>query len=248
MMSMAACVAMTVTASGATAQPGLTGTETRWLGAGAAVLDYARQIGLPVDVIVQPQPAPGAVPLAMGFSGGRCKLVLSMRDNARTDDVLERVPPAQHGVLIEAMTAHEIGHCWRYAQGNWHSVPSGFVEAGEEGFDPAVLAQLKAMRDTRREEGFADLAALAWIWQRHPDDYARVYAWMAGLRQGQPLASHATLAWIGLARDGAVFGAGGTPFAQAEPLWSQGLSGDKAVSWSAARGQQFSFDGSFTHR
>ena len=210
--------------SGASAQPGLTGLETRWLRAAAPVLDYARQIKLPVDIIVQPVAKPGDVPFAMGFVGGRCKLVLSMRGNPQAEDVLAREPEAGRAVLIEAMTAHEIGHCWRYAQGHWHVLPAGFVELGA----PDVLAM--EMRDTRREEGFSDLAALAWTHWRHPADYARVHAWLGQVRATpQAGGSHDTGTWIALAGDAAVFaGAGrGAPFEQAEPVWKRGLSGDK---------------------
>eukprot|EP01041_Mallomonas_annulata_P040225 gene40225-64084_t len=90
----------------------LTDMESPWLQAGAAVLAYAKQQQLPIDIIVQPQAQPGAVPLAMGFDGGRCKLVLTMRGNPAAEAVLQAVPAAQRALMIEAMTAHEVGHCW----------------------------------------------------------------------------------------------------------------------------------------
>ncbi|HEX2012709.1 MAG TPA: hypothetical protein VJN44_17410, partial [Roseateles sp.] len=37
----------------------LTGLETRWLQGMAPVLAYARQAQLPLDIVVQPQPAAG---------------------------------------------------------------------------------------------------------------------------------------------------------------------------------------------
>jgi hypothetical protein len=207
----------------------LTDTETRWLRAGAPVLEYARQIGLPVDIVVQPQDAPDAVPLAMGFDGARCKLVLSMRGNPQAETVLQSLQPPQQAVMIEAMTAHELGHCWRYAQGSWHALPAGFVEVGQESAaDPRLLEAAKAMRETRREEGFSDLAALAWVQERHPSDYSAVYAWMEGVRRAQTLpgSSHDTLVWLREAGQGAAFGTGASPFERALPLWSRGLSDD----------------------
>lgn len=51
-----------------------------------------------------------------------------LRGNAQADSVLQGVPAARHGLMMEAMTAHEIGHCQRYAQGDWHALPRGFVE------------------------------------------------------------------------------------------------------------------------
>jgi hypothetical protein len=204
----------------------LTALEQRWLGAASPVLEYARGLKLPIDIIVQPQAGPNDVPMAMGFDGGRCKLVLSMRGNPAAESVLAGVAPEAQGELIEAMAAHEIGHCWRYAQGAWHALPAGFVEVGEErAADPALLAVSKAMRETRREEGYADLVALAWTWRRHPADYGRVYAWLQGVRGEQPVArnGHDTRVWVALARDGGRFGRDEQPFEDALPLWREGL-------------------------
>jgi hypothetical protein len=119
--------------SGLASAAQLTDMETRWLTAGAAVLSYAKQeLRLPIDITVQPQARPTDVPLALGYQDGRCKLVLSMRGNPTAEDILDGVPTAQRALMIEAMIAHEIGHCWRYAQGAWHAVPAGF-EQGPDG-------------------------------------------------------------------------------------------------------------------
>jgi ADP-ribose pyrophosphatase YjhB (NUDIX family) len=208
----------------------LTALEQRWIGAAAPVLQYARGLQLPIDVIVQPRTGPNDVPMAMGFDGGRCKLVLSLRGNPQAESVLVGVAPDAQGELIEAMAAHEIGHCWRYAQGAWHALPAGFVEVGEEtASDPALLAMSKEMRETRREEGYADLVALAWTHARHPADYGRIYAWLDKVRQDQPVArnGHDTRVWVRLARDGAGFGRDGQPFEDALPLWREGLVKDE---------------------
>jgi len=207
----------------------LTPLEKRWLEAAYPVLDYARTAQLPIDIIVQPKARPNDVPLAMGFDGGRCKLVVSLRDNPDAEKVLMGVAPAQQGELIEAMAAHEIAHCWRYAQGVWHALPAGFVEVGDEtAADPSLLAASKEMREMRREEGYADLVALAWIRHSHPEDYARVHAWLEQVRSAQPVArsGHDTRVWVKLAADGGRFGAAGRPFEDAAPLWRQGLVDD----------------------
>ncbi|PHV28042.1 hypothetical protein CSQ93_10740 [Janthinobacterium sp. BJB426] len=212
----------------AIAQAQLTDLETRWLQAGQAVIAFARGQGLPIDIIVQPQQAPGAVPLALGYAAGRCKLVLSLRGNAQADSILRGVPLARHGVMIEAMTAHEIGHCQRYAQGDWHALPRGFVEprSRQQG-KLTPLAQ--ELRETRREEGYADLVALAWIHGRHPGQYQEVLAWMRGVRAAGEVASgsHATQAWLALADGADAFDESASPFEQAQVLWRKGLSGDK---------------------
>ena len=205
--------------SPARAGASLTAQETRWLTAAAPVLAYSQRLKLPIDIIVQPTARPGDVPLAIGFDGKRCKLVLSMRGNPQADAILDKVPEAGRALLIEAITAHEIGHCWRYVQGVWHALPAGFVENG------STLAEAKAMRENRREEGFADLVALAWTWRNHPDDYARVYDWLESVRGEQPVArnAHDTRAWVRLARDAGAFDHAATPFEDVMSLWRKGL-------------------------
>jgi hypothetical protein len=217
-------------ASQAASAADLTPLEQRWLKAAYPVLDYARGVHLPIDIIVQPKARPNDVALAMGFDGGRCKLVVSLRGNPDAEKVLAGVPQAQQGELIEAMAAHEIAHCWRYAQGVWHALPAGFVETGDEtAADPSLLAASKAMREMRREEGYADLVALAWTRHSHPDEYARVQAWLDKVRSAQPVArgGHDTRVWVRLAADGKRFGAAGRPFQDAEPLWQEGLVNDE---------------------
>lgn len=204
----------------------LTAQESRWLRASAPVLEYSTSIDLPVDIIVQPKAAAGTVPLAMGFAQGRCKLVLSMRGNPDAEKVLDTVPAADQALLIEAMAAHELAHCWRYAQGEWHLLPAGFVETGHQSsHDPALLVAAKAMRDTRREEGFADLVALAWIQRTQPAQYARVHDWLSSVRGAVavPLSGHDTRAWVKLAGNGKHFDSRLTPFEAADALWREGL-------------------------
>jgi len=216
--------------AGASANATLTELETRWLRAAAPVLAYSQQLKLPIDITVQPKARPGDVPLAMGFDGGRCKLVLSMRGNPDAETILDKVPEQERTLLIEAMTAHEVGHCWRYAQGVWHALPAGFAEVGDEQAASAdLLADARAMRETRREEGFADLVALAWTRRHHPEHYARVYAWFEAVRADPPAArsAHDTRAWIRLARDTSVFESTATPFEDVAAAWSAGLLSDE---------------------
>lgn len=215
-----------ITAAPALHAAELTALEKRWLSAAEPVLAYSQQLKLPLDITVQPEPRPGDVPLAMGFDKGRCKLVMSLRNNPDAETVLAGIPEAQQGALIEAMAAHEIAHCWRYVQGVWHALPAGFVEVGEErALDASLLAASKAMRETRREEGFADLAALAWTRRSNPDEYARVYRWLSDVRAkvAIPRSGHDTRVWVRLAGDGAAFGKAEAPFDDVDELWREGL-------------------------
>jgi hypothetical protein len=216
--------------SSAFASASLTELEVRWLKAAAPVLAYSKRLNLPIDVVVQPKARPGDVPLAMGFVDGRCKLVLSMRGNPDAETILHNVPEAQRPLLIEAMAAHEMGHCWRYAQGVWHTLPAGFTETGEErADDKSLLEESKSMRENRREEGYADLVALAWTSHKHPGQYASVYAWLESVRGQDPevRTSHDTWAWIRLAKDAQVFTTVANPFEDVRATWSRGLLDDE---------------------
>ena len=206
----------------------LTHTEMRWLQAGWPVVGYAKAQQLPLDIVVQPQARPGDAPLAMGYVDGRCKLVLAMRGNPEAEATLARLEPALLPAIVEAMFAHELGHCWRYVHGAWHTLPAGFVDVADDSAAAGRedLARLmRDMRQTRREEGFADLVGLAWTLARHPRHYAQVQAWLESFRDDQPIAGahHDTRVWLRLARDRAVFGPGETPFEQARTPWRNGL-------------------------
>jgi hypothetical protein len=216
-------------AAHASSRPELTEIEFKWLKAGAPVLAYAKEQKLPVDIIVQPQAAAGEAPLAMGYVDGRCKLVLSMRGNAQAEAVLVDVPPTLAPIVIEAMVAHEVGHCWRYVQGAWHTLPAGFVDAAEDKqADQQLAEKRREMRDTRREEGLADLIGLAWTLKRHPELYPQVHAWLEKARADQPVpgSHHDTRVWVRLAKDRTAFPAAATPFEQAWALWQRGLRSD----------------------
>jgi len=215
--------ALLACAAASAAAAELTATEQRWLKAGWPVVRYARQQQLPLDIIVQPGSKAGDAPLAMGYRRGQCLLVLTMRGNPGVDAALEGIAADLSPVVVEAMFAHEIAHCWRHANGSWHS-PAPSVATG--GGDATLAQAMRAMSDTRREEAYADLVALAWTQSHHPGRYAQVHAWLAAYRADQPVAEghHDTRAWIQLAADPAVFSRGATPFEQAEPVWRAGLA------------------------
>ncbi|WP_348697367.1 hypothetical protein [Duganella fentianensis] len=219
------CLSLSVLLLSAASVPAaeLTAQEIRWLSAGSAVLAYAKQtLQLPLDITVQPQARASDVPLALGYQDGRCKLVLSLRGNPHSEDVLASVPAEQQSWMIEAMVAHEIGHCWRYVQGAWHSVPAGFEQAAS--------APEMALQETRREEGYADLVALAWTAEHQPQRYAAVLGWMRQVRQpkgaGAAAGSHSTAAWLQQVPTAAVFAAGASWQQRVEQLWQQGLQQD----------------------
>jgi hypothetical protein len=209
------------TASARAAQ--LTDMEIKWIAGAKSVLAYARAIALPVDIVVQPQAGPGDVPFAMGFNEGRCKLVLSMRGNPQAERVLADVPAERQALLIEAIAAHEMGHCWRHARGAWHTLPDGKTEARTVMADRVLQAEMDALRADRREEGYSDLVALAWVKRHHPGNYAEVQGWLEQMRSPAGDA-HDTGAWVKLARDREALALTATPFEDAAALWSKGLA------------------------
>jgi len=209
----------------------LTATEMKWLRAGWPVLQYAESQQLPIDIVVQPEARPGDVPFAMAVENDRCQLVLSMRGNPDAEATLANVPEEQVNLVIEAMMAHEVAHCWRYVHGVWHTIPAGFVERPFAAVQDSHIMQLEQkMRDTRREEGFADLVGLAWILREHPKQYATIYTWLEQIRKDQPVAGahHDTRLWIQLARDRSIFVKGESPFEQASRVWTTGLRAEES--------------------
>lgn len=203
----------------------LTATETRWLQGAWPVVTFARQTGLPLDIVVQPQPTPGAAPLAMAFVGGRCKLVLSMRGNSEAWATLERLEPELLDATLELMAAHELGHCRRYLDSVWYGLPSGFAANSTAQCDAGLVDVHEPISAARREEGYGDLVGLAWAQQHHPWLYARLWAWLVAERSNDRVAGadHDTLAWVRLATpDAAVHGV--SIFDRAATLWRAGLA------------------------
>ena len=202
----------------------LTPTETRWLQGAWPVVVFAREAKLPLDIVVQPQPTPGAAPLALAFIDGRCKLVLSMRGNPQTPSLLRGAHAALVPVLMEAVMAHEVGHCWRHRQGAWHRPAAGPAppEANSRIHDDFAVER-RQMHDTRMEEAYADLAALAWTAGRHPARYAEVQAWLASVRGDPPVrhGHHDTGAWVRFAAESRVFDDASQPFEQAHAVWQR---------------------------
>jgi hypothetical protein len=205
----------------------LTATESRWLRGAWPIIEHAEALGLPLDIVVQPQAEPGLPPLAMAFIGGRCKLVLSMRANPAAERTLQELPAEIRDAALELMAAHELGHCRRHLDGAWHGVPAGFAPISPEHLSPELRRAYDAMQATRREEAFGDLVGLAWIQMKRPRDYARLHAWLVAERSKDliPGSHHDTLAWLELARDGAELG-GATLFERPTALWRRGLGGE----------------------
>jgi hypothetical protein len=220
-------VLWTGVAAGAAAQAAdLTPTEQAWLQAARPVLAYARDHALPLDIVVQPQPTPGETPVGLAYLKGRCKLVLSMRGNPEAQATLDRIAPGLLGPVVEAIAAHELGHCWRHLRQSWGTLPAGVEDSnGLARVSPEQADLLRDMWRTRREEGFADLVGLAWTLRHNAARYEAVHAWNTQFRAEQALDTgpHDTRVWVRLAGDKTGFAPAPSIFEQVEALWVAGL-------------------------
>ena len=108
-------------------------------------------------------------------------------------------------------------------------MPAGFVAAAlPDDADPALRLTYFDMKATRREEGYADLVALAWTQQQHPNLYARLHAWLLAERSKDliPGSHHDTLVWVQLAKDATALHQSST-FTGSTDLWAAGLALDE---------------------
>jgi hypothetical protein len=222
-----------LTSHGAPAAAELTDTEHRWLAGATPPLSWALKQGMPIDIVVLPQAQAGAAPLAMGYdeAEGRCKLVFAMRGNPAAESTLASIPAPLLQATLEAMTAHEIGHCQRHRSGAFNSLPAGLADKPDaiEARQPTAELQAMAreMRITRREEAYADLVGLAWTHAHHAEQFAQVLGWFDQARSDEtPRGFHDTRHWLALAHAPDAFAGSAAPFEQAAALWQQGLLDD----------------------
>ena len=209
----------------------LTDTERRWLAGATPPVAWALKQGMPIDIVVLPQAQAGAAPIAMGYDDGRCKLVFAMRGNPAAESTLAAIPAPLLQATLEAMTAHEIGHCQRHRSGAFDSLPSGLTDKPDAIESRQPTAELQAMaremRITRREEAYADLVGLAWTHAHHADQYAQVLAWFDEARSDEtPRGFHDTRHWLALAHASDAFADAADPFEQAATIWQRGLLDD----------------------
>ncbi len=229
--SVLAFSALLLASHAAPAAADLTDTERRWLAGATPPVAWALKQGLPIDIVVLPQAEAGAAPIAMGYAEGRCKLVFAMRGNPAAESTLDAIPAPLLQAALEAMTAHEIGHCQRHRSGAFNSLPSGLADQPDAIENRQPTAELQAiareMRITRREEAYADLVGLAWTRAHHADQYAQVLAWFDQARSDEtPRGFHDTRHWLALAHASDAFAEPASPFDQAATLWQRGLLDD----------------------
>jgi len=215
------------------AAPDITDTERTWLDGAAPPLAWAVKSGMPIDIALVPREevVPGDAPLSMGWRDGRCKLFLATRGNPVAAAQLAQIPAAIRQEVLEAMAAHEIGHCRHYLAGTFAQLPRGFIDKPDviETRQPTdeLKAEARGMRAQRREEAYADLVGLAWTHAANPEQFGQVQTWLEAFRaDSEPHTSHDTRHWLALAHGADAFAGKPTPFTQADALWQRGLADD----------------------
>ena len=179
----------------------------RWLQGIWPVLAYAQGIaGLPLDIVVQPQPTPGAAPLALAFVDGRCKLVLSMRGNPEAQATLDRIEPALLDRDARADGRARTGPLPALpAMARWYGLPAGLRRQRSRDDRPRAASR-PTSTCRRRAAKRATATSSAWPGRSasHPQHYAALHAWLLAERSREriPRSHHDTLAWVRLARTG----------------------------------------------
>lgn len=193
--------------------------EKSWIILASPVINTAlNELNLPLDVVVLSQPTPNFGPVGIRYKDGRCHLILSIKNNPAALKLILSMDEGIKDILIQAIVAHEIGHCWRMVRNEIGELPPHFTVIPST---PVV----EEMNMKRREEGFADLVGLAWVHKHHPRRYEQVHAWFTKSRANPPIAGapHDTRAWIRLAKKEAFEKTRGSIFEQAKHIWQQGL-------------------------
>ena len=154
-----------------------------------------------------------------------------MRGNPAAESTLDAIPAPLVQATLEAMTAHEIGHCQRHRSGAFASLPGGLADKPDVIETSQPTAELQAiaheMRVTRREEAFADLVGLAWTHAHHADQFVQVLSWFDAARADEtPRGFHDTRHWLQLAHAPEAFADAASPFSDADALWQRGLLDD----------------------
>ena len=152
----------------------LSPTEMRWLRGGWPVVAYAQAAGMPLDIVVQPQPAGAA---AAGAGVHRRPLQAGAVDagNPDAEATLARIEPELLGPTLELMTAHELATAAATSTGPG-GVPAGFAHSEPAGLSDEQREAWEDMSARGAREGYGDLVGLAWTAEHHPQQYARLHA------------------------------------------------------------------------
>ncbi len=190
-MANKALAALLLACAAASALAGTPASEAQWVAAATAAVQLAQAGGMPITLEVQGgADLPGHTPVGVRSEGGRCTLVVSVRDNPTAERVSSMVEPALLELFLGGAAMHEVGHCYRRLNGHPHN----------EKLLPNVawIGPLRAWfaKRVRTEEAYADMMSAAWLARYHPQHFLPVMHEVRKVRTRFLEPKHDTLAWI----------------------------------------------------
>ncbi len=134
---------------------------------------------LPLSVEVSAKAQQGS-PLSMEWREGRCVLLVRTHRNPQAQALLELAAPSARTLFMQAVAVHELAHCYR-TQDKPELLAALFSLAERAERQSDLTPQLE--QDIRREETFADVAALAWAEREDEARYPDVLSAFERLRE-----------------------------------------------------------------
>jgi hypothetical protein len=136
--------------------------------------------GLTVKVDTAPIEALNMAPVATGeMPGVDCVVYIAEGDNPRLALILALAPTSGSvSAFVEAIAAHELGHCLRIRSKHLTTKVWALVSASSVGSDSRKALELQISR----EEAYADAYALVYVQDAHPAVYSEVFKAFHGLR------------------------------------------------------------------
>jgi len=152
---------------------------------------YGQAQGMPIALDVDSGAGlPGHTPIGLASEGGRCTLIVSVRDNPTAVRVSEMIAPELLPLFLAGAAMHEVGHCYRRLSGYPHN----------EKLLPIVawIGPVKSWfaQRVRTEEAYADMLEAAWLARHHPQQFEAVMQQVRLVRTRFREPKHDTLAWI----------------------------------------------------
>lgn len=150
-----------------------------WVAAAKVVQRDAFFQALPVKVTVPSKPVKDSPTSVRLNEDGSCTLMLQHRNNPHADAMAELAPAPVRSVFLQAIVAHEFAHCWR--QQDSPERMAEVIALLERAQKEPALAE-SALHAKNQEEIFSDVAALAWVEKRYPEEYPQVLQTFVKLR------------------------------------------------------------------
>ena len=175
----------------------LTPEENEYIEALTPLAEIAQEQGFKVRVAVVATKSSHLSRVFMTYKDGQCVFGINVRKNTAGLDPLSVKGGFDRKLMLRAVLAHEMGHCYHAA-----------LSARELSADAFSIAS--AQEDKHEGELRADLFALAWTAVYHPEDFSQTMAYFKAIRnlgtqQGfsvYPEPEELTRAWAYRAKEG----------------------------------------------